>query len=844
MKSGGFFIATLAKNPLLCYNIFVMVRIDDLLEQLNDEQLLPVLQTEGAVLVLAGAGSGKTRVLTTRIAYLIEEKDVPAEAILAITFTNKAANEMKERLSQIVDISRSWVCTIHSMCVRILRMYAAEVGINSNFSIYSETERNNIVKKSFQECDFDDEKLLKNIKYHIANAKMLGLDPEQYAEEYAGEYEIDEITKVYRRYQKHLRENNALDFDDLLNETRLLLRGNKEAREYLGGRFRYILVDEFQDTNAVQYEIVKLLASVHGNLFAVGDDDQSIYGWRGAKIENILHFEKDFKNAKVFKLERNYRSTKEILKLANTVIKNNGHRKDKTLWTENDEGEPAKVQESEEESGEARYIAHTIAGLMRQGYSYSDFAILMRVNALTRSFEQEFTGDGIPYKVFGGFKFFERKEIKDLLAYLRLINNPFDSEAAVRIINFPKRGIGAKTVEALQNYAYENELSVYDALLDLDEIGFTAGTKQKLVDFRDLIKKWIIDSQDMPVNELVKKIIADTKMREAYADESDESINKRANIEEFINSVEEYCRLNEGATLTDYLNQVTLSSDTDDMDDGNYVTLATVHSVKGLEFRCVFICGLEENILPISRAVDNDDDMEEERRLMYVAITRAKERLFMTRSKSRYLYGKREPTARSRFLKELASEIELPKEVRRVPFGYDDYDDPESYGNSAYVGGRYASNDEYGGRRNNFGGGYGSSYGGSSYGKSYGDSSRSNSGITRSTWNGGSSYGGNTYGSSSSYTTYGSTASHTSGGAKSSGFTYGGISRAPMKPTAGAGKDLSGFRIGVKVKHPKFGGGTIVNVRGTGSNMIVDIAFEGFGIKQLSASLAPLTIIG
>jgi len=280
------------------------------------------------------------------------------------------------------------------------------------------------------------------------------------------------------------------------------------------------------------------------------------------------------------------------------------------------------------------------------------------------------------------------------------------------------------------------------------------------------------------------------------------------------------------------------------MDDGNCVTLATVHSVKGLEFRCVFICGLEENILPISRAVDNDDDMEEERRLMYVAITRAKERLFMTRSKSRYLYGKREPTARSRFLKELASEIELPKEVRRVPFGYDDYDDPESYGNSAYVGGRYASNDEYGGRRNNFGGGYGSSYGGSSYGKSYGDSSRSNSGITRSTWNGGSSYGGNTYGSSSSYTTYGSTASHTSGGAKSSGFTYGGISRAPMKPTAGAGKDLSGFRIGVKVKHPKFGGGTIVNVRGTGSNMIVDIAFEGFGIKQLSASLAPLTIIG
>ncbi len=799
------------------------------MEQLNEEQIKPVLQTEGAVLVLAGAGSGKTRVLTSRIAYLVEEKGVPADAILAITFTNKAANEMKERLSKIVDISRSWVCTIHSMCVRILRMYATEAGISPNFSIYSETERNNIVKKSFQECDYEDEKLFKNIKWHIANAKMLGFAPERYAEECAGEREIDDIVKVYARYQKHLRENNALDFDDLLNETRNLLSKNKEAREYLGGRFRYILVDEFQDTNAVQYEIVSLLARVHGNLFAVGDDDQSIYGWRGAKIENILHFEKDFKGAKVFKLERNYRSTKNILKLANTVIRNNGNRKDKTLWTENDEGAPAKVHEADEESGEARYIAHTIAGLLRQGYRYSDFAVLMRLNALTRSFEQEFTGDGIPYKVFGGFKFFERKEIKDLLAYLRLINNPFDSEAVTRIINFPKRGIGAKTVEALQNYAYENELSVYDSLLDLDEIGFTGATRQKLVDFRDMVKKWIVDSQGMPVNELVKEIIADTRMREAYADESDESINKRANIDEFVNSVEEYSRLNPEASLTDYLNQVTLSSDTDDMDDGNYVTLATVHSVKGLEFKCVFICGLEENILPVSRAVDNDEDMEEERRLMYVAITRAKERLYLTRSKSRYLYGKREPTMRSRFLKELSAELELPKEMRPMPRGYDAWDDPESYGNSAYGGGRYGANDDYGGRRTSFGGGYGSSYG-----KSYGDSARQNSGVTRSAWNGNSygsgGYGGNAYGARSAQN-------------KSGGFAYGGVGKAaqPLKPTVG--KDLSAFRIGVKVKHPKFGAGLIVAVRGFGSNMIVDIAFEGFGIKQLSASLAPLTII-
>ena len=823
--------------------------MNEILSSLNEEQLKPVLETEGAVLVLAGAGSGKTRVLTSRIAYLVEEKGVPAEAILAITFTNKAANEMKERLGKIIDVSRSWVCTIHSMCVRILRMYAEEAGIGSNFSIYSEVERNNIVKKSFQECDFDDEKLLKNIKFHIANAKMLGFDPERYAEEYAGEREIDEITKVYTRYQKHLRENNALDFDDLLNETRLLLKRNADAREYLSGKFRYILVDEFQDTNGVQYEIVKLLASVHGNLFAVGDDDQSIYGWRGAKIENILHFEKDFKGAKVFKLERNYRSTKHILKLANAVIKNNGRRKDKTLWTENPDGDNAKVYEAEEESGEARYIAHTIAGLVGRGYRYSDFAVLMRLNALTRALEQEFTSDMLPYKVFGGFKFFERKEIKDLLAYLRLVNNPFDSEALVRIINFPKRGIGAKTVETLQNYAFENELSVYDALIDLDEMGFTSGTKQKLLDFRNYVKEWIIDSQGMPVNELVKKIVVDTGMREAYADDSDESINKRANIEEFINSVDDYCRLNKDASLTDYLNQVTLSSDTDDMDDGNYITLATVHSVKGLEFRCVFVCGMEENILPVSRAVGSDEDMEEERRLMYVAITRAKERLYFTRSKSRYLYGKREPSARSRFLKELSTELDLPKETRSMPVGYGDWDDPESYGNSAYGGGRYATNGDFGGRRTSFGGGYGSSNS-SSYG-GYGsrNTGRENSAVKRSAWNGnsyGSSYG-NSYGSSSYGGSYGSsygnsTAKSAQGSAKSSGgFTYGGIGKPIGKPTLG--KDLSAFKVGVRVKHLKFGVGTIVNVRGMGANMIVDVAFEGLGIKQLSANLAPLTVL-
>ena len=834
-EAGGFFRiytkknrATVAKWGVMWYNKIAMTEINEILQQLNNEQIGPVKQTEGPVLVLAGAGSGKTRVLTSRIAYLVEELGVPARAILAITFTNKAADEMKERLSRMINISGMWVCTIHSMCVRILRDFAGAAGVSSNFSIYSEMERNNIIKKSFQECGFEDEKLLKNAKWHIANAKMLGCEPTRYLDENAGEPEIEKIVSVYRRYQAHLKENNSLDFDDLLNETRKLLLNDKEIREYLSGRFRYVLVDEFQDTNGVQYDIVRLLSSAHKNLFVVGDDDQSIYGWRGAKLENILHFEKDFPGAKVFKLERNYRSTKEILSLANEVIKNNGRRKQKTLWTEKPEGDKTVVYEGEQETDEARFVAHSIAGLMRKGYKFSDFAVLMRLNALTRAFEQEFTADGIPFKVFGGFKFFERKEVKDLLAYLRIVNNPLDSEAIVRIINFPKRGIGQTTVDKLQAYAAREEMSVYDAIIDLDEMGFNAGTRAKLESFFGLIKKWIIESQGMPVNELVKTIVADTGMREAYSDSSDESINKLANIEEFIGSVDEYCKLNPDATLTDYLQQVTLSSDTDEMDDSDYVTLATVHSVKGLEFKCVFVVGLEENIMPVSRSVGNSEDMEEERRLMYVAITRAKDNLYLTRSKSRYLYGKREPSMRSRFLKELASVVELPALEPKRSFLDDDF------------GGSYGGYGSYGGRN----GGYAKSSYGGSYGGAYGGYGKS--GYGRSVENDDDnyvSYGNQSYSFSrknvSSTIQKASVNTYTGGGNARS--AYG--STSGVKPKTAAQKDISGFTTGVNVTHPKFGQGTIVNVRGSGSTTILDIAFAGFGIKQLSASLAPLEIV-
>lgn len=770
--------------------------MQNILEKLNSEQIKPVTDTEGAVLVLAGAGSGKTRVLTSRIAYLVEEKGVYPSSILAITFTNKAANEMKERLAKMIDGAESmWICTIHSMCVRILRMFADRLGYNKNFSIYSETERAAVIKKAFAECGFSDEKLLKNVKFHVANAKMLGKSPEEYAQENADVKGIGDIVRVYAAYCDHLKRNNAFDFDDLLTQTLRLLETDKEALEYLSGRFRYIHVDEFQDTNRVQYEIVRLLSVVHGNLFAVGDDDQSIYGWRGAKIENILDFEKDFPGAKVYKLERNYRSTKSILKLANAVIKNNGRRKDKVLWTENGDGEEPQYFQAESENDEALYVARTISDLMnRQGCSFSDFAVLMRINALTRAYEQEFAKYGIPYRVFGGFKFYERKEIKDLLAYLRVINNPFDSEAVTRIINVPKRGIGAKTVETLEQYAKESGLSVYDAVLEVDTLPLNAGSKQKVRAFGALLKELVLKGMETSADELIRDVINDSAILSMYADDSDESINKKANIDEFVNSVDEFCRLNKGAALSDFLNQVTLSSDTDEMNEEDYVTVATVHSVKGLEFKNVFVVGMEENIFPVSRAAYDDGELEEERRLMYVAITRARERLYFTRSRSRYLYGERSTTLQSRFIKEIFpdKEFESPR--------------------SAYA--------EYARRGSAFG--YGSSYSGYGARRSF----------ARSRDKDEDEYG------------YRSDLPPEGGAQSASSFSAAaGYSPAAKRLSAPAAKDYGAFRTGVKVRHPKFGEGMIISTRGEGSALVANISFPGLGIKSLSVQIAPLTVI-
>ena len=769
------------------------------LSTFNEEQRKPVLDTEGAVLVLAGAGSGKTRVLTGRIAHLVGDLNVRPENILAITFTNKAANEMKERLDAMIGVGRMWVCTIHSMCVRILRMYAEKRGLNENFSIYSEQERNAVIKQAFKELGYDDENILKSAKFHISNAKMLGLDAESYSKKYAHKHDIEAVMRIYRKYSAHLKQNNALDFDDLLTEARDLLAEDKEALEYLSGKFRYIHVDEFQDTNAVQFDIIRMLSTTHGNLFVVGDDDQSIYGWRGAELENILNFEHYYPKAKVYKLQRNYRSTKNILALANASIAHNALRKGKELWTENPAGDKPVYYEAEEETGEALYCARIISEYRRMGYRLSDFAVLMRINALTRSYEQEFTKYGINYKVFGGFRFFERKEIKDVLAYLRLISNPFDSEAAMRIINVPRRGIGDKTVQTLLNYAAAEELSLYDAVLDCDELPFNSGTREKLRAFGSYIKDLVIRAQDMPVNELAEYLVDSLKLREFYDDGSDEGLAKAANIDEFLNSVEEFARLNEDATLSDYLQQVTLYSDTDEMDDGDYVTIATIHAVKGLEFRFVFLVGLEENVMPTSRSFDTPDGIEEERRLMYVAITRAMEKLWLTRSKSRYLYGHRELTSRSEFVEELKEELNLP-EMRARAYG--------SYGSESYG--------SYGG------------FGGFGAGRNYQNATKSysNSPVKR-------------VGSASEYADHASNYPSFGGAGKPPRYGNIGTTTQPERS-----KDTSGFETGVRVKHTRFGEGVITATRGTGNNLIITVHFDTVGNKDLAAALAPLEIVG
>lgn len=752
------------------------------LSKLNSAQILPVKDTEGAVLVIAGAGSGKTRVLTSRIAYLISEKGVHPSNILAITFTNKAADEMKYRLETMIgDIGGMWVSTIHSMCVKILRSSIAYLGFNKNFSIYSEDDKERVLKRIIQSKELEPEKYLKICKNHISSAKNSDLSPREYRDENINMKNIGIVYDVFTEYEKELKRANALDFDDLLIKTLHLFEEHFDVVSYYAEKFRYVHIDEFQDTNTVQYKIAKMLSSFHGNIFAVGDDDQSIYGWRGAKVANILGFERDFKGAKVYKLEQNYRSTKNILNVANLIIRNNGTRNQKVLWTENQSGQKPEYYTAYDESREAEYVATKIKSLISSGKKASDFAVLMRVNALSRSFEQEFLKYNIPYKVFGGFKFFDRKEIKDLTAYLRLATNPLDNEALLRIINVPRRGIGDKTVEIISKTAQDLGLSVYEVVLDVQNLPLSASSKQRVTEFKNVIYSLMLDAGELSVPDFIKKVIDKTEFLSQFEENTEENQSKKLNVSELVNSAIEFSKINNGATLTDYLGSITLSSDLDDFDGSNFVSVATVHSVKGLEFDTVFIVGMDETIFPISRANESVEEFEEERRLMYVAITRAKRELYITRAKSRFLYGRRSITMESCFVKEIAPLLTVKSS------GYD-YQNRENYYQSRNEGfGSYA-------RRSQDGDDYGY----------YSDEQPLNTQYKTKSF-------------STGYNLYGTA----------------------KKQESSVGS--SQYKTGVKVVHKKFGNGTVIAVKDGGR--VIDVAFSGVGIKSLAVEYAPIEIV-
>lgn len=648
------------------------------ISELNEQQIGPVLDTEGAVLVLAGAGSGKTRVLTSRIAHLIKDKHVSPYSILAITFTNKAAKEMRGRIEKITECDYMWVSTIHSMCTRILRSDIDRLGYTSNFTIFADEEKKRTVKKIIADMDIDDDKFLKSAMHMISNAKNRGLPPDRF-ETFFAEYDnVKLYSDIYEKYEAELRRTNCLDFDDLLVKVYELFDGHPNILHKYAERFRYVHIDEFQDTNEIQFQIVRMLCSVHGNIFAVGDDDQSIYGWRGAEIRNILHFKKNFLNAKVYKLERNYRSTKKIIEASNKLIQHNSERMSKELWTENEDGCNVEYYSAFDELQEAYYVVNRLKTLMNESeYRYSDFAVLMRVNAMSRNIEQEFIKYNIPYRMFGGFKFYERKEIKDAIAYMRVLLNPYDDDAVLRIINTPKRGIGQGAIEALSGFARSRSMSLSQAVFAIEESGLTHAVVNKITAFKSVLDELSTVEKTMPIDEFAAYLIRCSGIYAMYLGSDEDLVSKRLNLDEFVSSVSDFKNQNEGATLSDFLQSVTLSADIDyQNDDDNCVTLATIHAVKGLEFKAVFIAGLDEGIFPLSRARSNVAELEEERRLMYVAMTRARERLLITRADSRYLYGKRDHTIRSCFIDELGI---APKKLRAELYQPTEYAASKSY---------------------------------------------------------------------------------------------------------------------------------------------------------------------
>ncbi len=641
-------------------------------EGLNPMQQEAVYHTEGPVLILAGAGSGKTRVLTHRIAYLIEEKGVNPWNIMAITFTNKAAQEMRERVDQIVGFGSEsiWVSTFHSSCVRMLRRFIDRIGYENNFTIYDTDDQKTVIKEVCKRLNIDT-KMFKerSLMAAISSAKDELISPEAFKRDAGQDWSLQTVARVYEAYQKQLAMNNALDFDDLIAKTVELLEASPEVLDYYQQRFRYIMVDEYQDTNTAQFRFVSLLASKYRNLCVVGDDDQSIYKFRGANIGNILGYEKVFPDAKVIKLEQNYRSTQNILNAANEVIRHNLGRKEKTLWTDNEVGELLHFRQFLTGYEEAEYIAGDISKKVREGtYAYRDCAILYRTNAQSRLFEEKFLLANIPYKIVGGVNFYARKEIKDLLAYLKTIDNARDDVAVRRIINVPKRGIGATTLNRVQDYAQEQGISFYDALKEADQIPTLGRSAAKIRPFVDFVQKFRSQLEYLSVTELLNKVIEETGyVEELKAEDTEESRARIENIDELISKVVSYEQDAEEPSLDGFLSEVALIADIDSVEESdNRVLLMTLHSAKGLEFPNVYLAGMEDGIFPSYMTITEGDasELEEERRLCYVGITRAMKELTLTAAQQRMIRGETQYSKVSRFIREIPRElVELGREA-------------------------------------------------------------------------------------------------------------------------------------------------------------------------------------
>lgn len=765
--------------------------MQNLIEGLNDKQKEAVLATEGPCLVIAGAGSGKTKVLTHKIAYLLSEKNVKPWNILSITFTNKAANEMKQRVEKLVGEASQemWLGTFHSICVRILRRFIDRIGFDTTFLIFDSTDQRTLVKECIKSIGLDDKLFTdRSVLSEISNGKNDMLEPKAYQVKYNGDFRKEKIGEVYELYQKKLKENNALDFDDIINYTIKILTENPDVLEYYTEKFKYVLVDEYQDTNKAQFMLVSILASKYGNITVVGDNDQGIYSFRGADITNILNFEKDFPGSKIVKLEQNYRCTGNILKAANAVIKNNENKYDKKLWTENEEGKLPCIYKAEDEYDEASYIVKQINMLKMEEYlKLSDFVIFYRMNSQSRAIEDIFRRENIPYKIIGGLKFYERKEIKDIIAYLRLIFNTSDNLSLKRIINEPKRGIGKTSLDNIQDISDKTGKSMYEIIKYAEQYELNR-VKANSIQFVEVIEELRKQVNQIPISELIKLTLNKTGYVKALENENTiEAESRIQNLEEFLTVAIEFEEQMAENTLAEFLESISLTSDIDNMEESeDTVTLMTLHSAKGLEFPVVFLVGMEEGIFPGYKSIGEIKELEEERRLFYVGITRAMQYLYLTCAKRRTIFGSTSYNQMSRFLKE------IPKDL------LDGYEEIDNEDNNSF-------------KDSNYGWEYGTSYAGKV--KTYKFDNVEKIPEVKE------KVGAFQFRTAESFL------------------------NSLNKKAGDRQVDITKYKEGQRIYHKKFGEGTINKIEQEGEDYKLDIQFDKVGHKRLMAKFAELEII-